>query len=119
MNAIQIKLSFWVMSETNSTPIMVSGQAYQSMQCTCLPVRSLISHLLPDPDFNQYQCSFYLSHCISPFLMVPLKPSSSSYLSISGWGQLGLTVIVSPQKHSALSRIEISESMFGVLFLLL
>lgn len=84
MNAIQIKLSFWGMSETNTTPIRVSGQAHKSMHCTCLPVRFFISHLLPDPVFKQHQCGFYLSHYISPFFMVPLKLSSSTFLSISG-----------------------------------
>lgn len=77
------------------------------------------SHLLPGPIFNQYQCSLYLSHDISLFLMVPLKLSSSTFLSILGCSQMGLKVIISPQKHSAFSRIEISETMFGFLFLLL
>lgn len=105
MNAIQIKLSFWGMSEANTTPIMVSGQAQKSIHCTCLPVRSFISHLLPDTTFNRYQCSLYLSHGIGPFFIVPLKLSSSTFLSISSWSQLGLRVIISPQTHSALSRI--------------
>lgn len=95
--------------------IMVSGQAHKSMHCTCL----FHSHLLPGPIFNRYQCSLYLSHGISLFFMAPLKLSSSTFLNTSAWSQMGLKVIISPQKYSTLSRIEISKSMFEFLFLLL
>lgn len=47
--------------------------------------------------------------------MVLPRLSESTVLSVSGWGQSGLRLAISPQKHRALGRFETSESAFGLL----